>query len=97
MRGAAKALDRSHPRVLDPNLLTQELDLLPEPLLFSLLSQLGVHALCSPALGQCQGGSGKGDDLDDRRTDATRPSAGQGRRTELRGTEHGQPPEPIKG
>jgi hypothetical protein len=44
-------LDLLHAGILDANLLTQELDLLPQPTLFSPLSKLRVHALRRPALG----------------------------------------------
>jgi len=71
-----------HSGILDANLFSQELDLLPQPVLFSLLSKLTVHALGSPAVRQCQGGSGKGDDLDDRRSDSARPASRQRKRAE---------------
>jgi hypothetical protein len=52
-------LDLLHSGVLDADLLAQELDLLPKPVLLGPLSELRVPALRSPALGQCVGGPGK--------------------------------------
>src|SRR5437867_12410719 len=56
-----------------------------------------VHAPRRPTLGQRQGGSGEGDDMDDRRADSAGPASGQWMRTELRGMEHDQPPEGMQG
>jgi len=39
-----------------------------------LIQQMKIQA---PAVGQRQGGAGKGDDLDDRRADTTGPPSGQ--------------------
>jgi hypothetical protein len=61
--------------ILDANLLTKELDLVLKPVLYSPLSKLRVQAFRGPALGQCQGGPGKGNDLDDRRADSTGPAS----------------------
>jgi len=70
-------LDMFHPGVLDADLLAQEQDLLPQPVLFSLLSKLRAHALRSPAMGQRQGGPSEGDDLDDGRADPPGPASGE--------------------
>ena len=40
-------------------------------------SEFAVHALRSPTLGQRQGGSGEGGDLDDRRAYAAGPASGK--------------------
>jgi len=74
--GPSMRLQLFHSGILDANLFSQELDLLPQPVLFSLLTKLRVHALGGPALSQCQGGPGERDDLDDRRADPTGPSSG---------------------
>jgi hypothetical protein len=69
--GPSMGFDLLHTSILDANLLTKELDLLLLAIAFSPLSKLRVQALRSPTLGQCQGGPGKGDDLDDRRSNKT--------------------------
>jgi hypothetical protein len=74
--GSPVRLNLLHSGVLDANLFAQELDFLAKPVLFSPSSKLRVHALRRPALGQCQGSSRKGDDLDDRRPDAAGPASG---------------------
>jgi len=75
--GPSMGFDLLHTSILDANLLTKDLDLVLKPVLFSPLSKLRVQALRSPTLGQCQGGPGKGDDLDDRRADAPGPASGK--------------------
>jgi hypothetical protein len=78
-------LDLFHAGVLDVNLFSQKLDLLLEPVLFGLLSELGIHALGCPTPSQRQRGPGKGDDVDDRRADTSRPASGRGRKCAGRG------------
>lgn len=95
--GSSVRLDLLHACVLEADLLAQELDLLPKPILLGLLSEFGIHALRSPTSSQRQGGSGEGDYVDDRRADAPRPAQGQRRRTELWGMWHDQPPVGIQG
>ena len=74
--GPPVGLDISHPGVLDSDLSGQELNLLTQPVLFCLLSELRVHAFRSPALRQCQRSPGKGDNLYNRRPDSARPASG---------------------
>src|SRR5436309_1015397 len=76
-------LDLLHSGGLDADLLAQQLDLLLQAIPLGLPSELRVQALRSPALRQCEGGPGKGDDLDYRRADTTGPGSGQWKRTEL--------------
>jgi len=71
--GSFLSLDVLHAGVLDADLLAQELNLLLQPVGFGLTPEPRVHAVRGPASGHGQGGAGEGDDLDDRRTDATRP------------------------
>jgi hypothetical protein len=60
-----------HADVLNPELLTKQMGLLPQALTLGLSPKLMVHALRGPALRQCQGGPGQADDLDNRRADST--------------------------
>jgi hypothetical protein len=50
--GSSVGLDLLHASVLDADLLTKEMDLLPESILLCLLPQLVVQTLRSPAVGQ---------------------------------------------
>ena len=75
--GSSVGFELLHAGILDANLFSQELDLLLKPIIFCLSSELTVHALRRPTLGQRQGGSGQGNDLDDRRADATGPASGE--------------------
>ena len=77
--GASVRLELLHAGILYADLLAKELDFLLQAIPFSPLSELRVHALRSPVLGQRQGGPGKGDDLDDSRADTTEPASWQGR------------------
>jgi hypothetical protein len=95
--GPSVSLKLHHPGIFDADLFSQELDLLLEPVTFGLPPEMRVHAVRGPALGQGQGSPGKGNDLDDCRADAAGPASGQGKRMELRGVGHDQPPEGIQG
>jgi hypothetical protein len=77
IKGRSVRLELLHAGILDTDLFAKELDLLLLAIPFSPLSKLRVQALRSPTLGQCQGGPGKGDDLDDRLADAPGPASGQ--------------------
>jgi hypothetical protein len=90
-------LDVIHSSILDADFFSEEVDFLLQPILFRLLSKLGAQALGSPAMGMSQRDSGERDNLDNRRADPRRPVSGQRKRTELRGAEHDQPPEGIRG
>jgi len=72
--GASVRLELLHAGILDADLFAKEMDFLLEPVAFGLPSELGVHALRSPALRQRQGGSGERNDLDYRRADTTGPA-----------------------
>jgi hypothetical protein len=63
-----------HAGILDSGLFAQQLGFRLEPITFGPPSELRVHALRSPALGMSQGGAGERDDLNNRRTDTTRPA-----------------------
>jgi hypothetical protein len=79
--GATVSFDVLHSGILDTDLFAKELNFLLEPVAFDLPLELRVYALGSPALRQCQGGPGKGDDLDYCITGTTGPASGQRKRT----------------
>src|SRR5262245_51953196 len=94
--GPSMRLNLLHPGILDANLLTKELSLLPEPVHFGLLSKLGVQAIRGPTVGQCQGGPCEGNDLNDRRADPTGPAVGKRERARRQGRTHGGLPRECK-
>jgi hypothetical protein len=94
--GPSMCLKLLHAGILDSDLFAQQLGFRLEPVAFGLPAELTVQTFRSPTLGQRQGGSGERDDLDYCRADATGPASGQGKRMELRGAGHGQPPQGIQ-
>jgi hypothetical protein len=78
--GPSVGLELLHAAIPGTDLFSQKLDLLLRALPFGISSELRIQALRSPALSQRQGGSGKGDDLDYGRADATGPASGKWKR-----------------
>src|SRR5207247_2121895 len=70
--------DLLHPGVLDATLLSEEQDLVAEPLVLFLEPDALVEVVGRPAPGVGDGGPRKGDRLDDSRPDAAGPSLGKG-------------------
>lgn len=66
-----------HAGVLDANLLAEQLNLLLKAVDFGPSAQRRVQAVGGPPPGGGHGGPGKGDGLNDRRSDAARPAARQ--------------------
>jgi len=75
--GPLLGFDVLHAGILDADLFTQKLDLLPEALEFRPEAEAGIEALSGPAEGGGQGEVGEGDGVHSRRADATWPASGK--------------------
>jgi hypothetical protein len=87
--GSSEGFDLLHPGILDMELLSEELNFLPETILLRVVSQLGIQAFGRPSMGQRQGRASEGDDLNDGRADPAGPAPGKRKRARRQGMTHG--------